>query len=57
MFLTPLFTIPTSTSADLTGNISAQLGDPGTLTLVVIVASIPFIFYFLKKVIGLIPKR
>ena len=49
--------LPTSTITDLLANVSAQVTDTGTLALVVGVIAIPFAFYFLKKVIALIPKR
>jgi len=49
------FTLPASTTADLT----AQVG--GIITsvwvLVAIAIGIPLAFYILRKVIGLIPKR
>lgn len=57
MFLTPLFQIPSSTVTDLTANVTGQLGDVGTLTLVVGVASIGLIFYVIKKIIALVPKK
>jgi hypothetical protein len=53
----PMFTVPTTTATDLTANITSQLGDVGTLALIVIVASIPLAFYVIKKIISLIPKR
>jgi hypothetical protein len=33
------------------------MADPGTLTVIALVAGIPLAFYVIKKLIGLIPKR
>jgi hypothetical protein len=52
-----MFTVPTSTASQLTANISSQVSDPGTLTLLALVAGIPLAFYVIKKLIALIPKR
>ena len=54
---TAMFEVPTTTASDLTANITSQLGDTGTLALIVIVASIPLAFYVIKKIIGLVPKK
>jgi H2-forming N5,N10-methylenetetrahydromethanopterin dehydrogenase-like enzyme len=51
-----VFVTPTSTASSLTANISSQLGDVGTLTLVVLVAAIPLVFYVIHQLIGLVPK-
>lgn len=55
--LAAFITIPTSTPTDLTAQITDQIGDVGTLAVLVLVAGIPLFFYVVKKVIGLIPKR
>ena len=52
-----MFTVATGTGSALTANISSQLSDPGTLTVVAIAAGIPLAFYVIKKLIGLLPKR
>lgn len=52
-----MFQIPTSTSASLTANVTSLLADPGLLAVVLIVAGVPFGFYVIKKLIGLIPKK
>jgi len=52
-----MFTVPTSTVDSLTANINSQLGDTGTLAVVVLVAGIPLAFYVIKKLIALIPKK
>lgn len=49
-----MFQIPTSTPTDLLANVQDQLADPGTLALVVLIVSVPFAFYVIKKVIGLV---
>lgn len=51
-----MFEVPQSVAASTTSNLTAQLADAGTLTLVVLVAAIPLTFYVIKKVIGLFPK-
>jgi len=56
-YSTAMFEVPTTTASDLTANITSQLGDTGTLALIVIVASIPLAFYVIKKIIGLVPKK
>lgn len=52
-----MVTVPTSTVTSLLANVGAQISDAGTLALVVGVIAIPFAFYVIKKLIGLIPKR
>lgn len=49
--------IPTSTIASVFTTIGDQLSDTGTLLILVAVIGIPFGFWFLKKVIGLFPKK
>lgn len=51
-----MFQVPTSTVSSLTANITSQLADTGTLTVLVMAVSIPLVFYVAKKVIGLFPK-
>lgn len=52
-----MITVPTSTATDLLANVSSQISDTGTLTLVLAVVGIPFAFYVIKKLIALIPKK
>jgi NAD(P)H-hydrate repair Nnr-like enzyme with NAD(P)H-hydrate dehydratase domain len=51
-----VFTVPTSTATNLTADVSSQLGDVGTLALIVIVAAIPLVFYVIHQLLGLVPK-
>jgi len=51
-----MFEVASGTAASLTANITDQLSDPGTLALVVLVASIPLAFYVIRRIIGLVPK-
>lgn len=51
-----MFDVPTSTASALTANVTSQLGDPGFLTVIVLAAAIPLVFYVAKALIGLIPK-
>ena len=52
-----MFTVPTSTVASLTANVTSQITDPGTLAVLVLVAGIPLAFYVIHKLLGLIPGR
>ena len=49
-------TVPSSTVSDLLASVSNIITDPGILGLIIIAASIPLVFYFVKQVIGLLPK-
>ena len=49
------FTLPASTTADLTAQVGGIISS--TWVLVAIAIGIPLAFYILRKVIGLIPKR
>ena len=49
--------VPTSTVTSLLANVGSQISDTGTLALVVGVVAIPFAFYVIKKLIGIIPKK
>lgn len=51
-----MFDVPTSTASALTANVTSQLGDPGFLTVIVLAAAIPLVFYVARALIGLIPK-
>jgi len=51
-----MFQVPTSTGAELLANVSSQFADPGTLAIVALAAGIPFAFYVIRKLIGLVPK-
>lgn len=51
-----MFTVATSTAENLLANVTDQLGDAGTLLLLVMVAAIPLFFYVVKRIIGLVPK-
>jgi len=48
--------VPTSTVASLISTVGSQLGDTGTLAVLVFAAGVPFAFWFIHKLIGLIPK-
>lgn len=50
-----MFTVPTSTATQLLANVTSQLSDVGTLTVVVLAAGIPLAFYVIRRLIGLIP--
>lgn len=52
-----LFAVPTSTASSLTANVGDQLGDPGTLLVIGVVAGIYLVFYVIAKLIGMIPKH
>lgn len=54
--MTPLFVIPTSTAPNLLANVSQLLADPGTLAVIVVAVGVPFGFYVLHQLIGLVPK-
>lgn len=51
-----MFTIPTSTASLIVANISSLVGDPGLLTLLALVAGVPFGFWVVKRLIGFVPK-
>lgn len=53
---TAVFTIPTSTAPDLTGNIGATFGDTGLLTLVEYIGAAYGALWLGKRVLGFIPK-
>lgn len=53
----PVFTIPTSTAANLMAQASGVFTDPGMLSVILVVVGVPFGFYLAKKIISLIPKR
>lgn len=55
--LTALFTVPTTSATDLLANVSSQFTDSGLWVLVLAVAAIPLVFYVIKKLIALVPKR
>jgi hypothetical protein len=48
--------IPTSTAADISANAGAQLGDPGTLTVLEWVGGAIFVFWLIHQLLGLIPR-
>jgi len=50
-------TIPTSTVDSLLAQASSQISDPGTLLVIVLALGIPFAFYVIRKLIGLVPKK
>jgi len=43
-------------SSGLLANVSDQLSDVGTLTILAVAAGIPLAFYVIKRLIALIPK-
>lgn len=48
--------VPSSTVASLQTVAAGQISDSGTLLIVVLAAGVPFAFYVIHKLIGLIPK-
>jgi hypothetical protein len=50
------FVAPTGTQATLSANVGSQVSDPGTLELVLLAIGVPFAFYVIHALIGLIPK-
>lgn len=55
--LVALFQVPSSTATDLLATVSGQFTDPGTWLVVLAVIAIPLVFYIIKRIIGLFPKR
>jgi len=53
--LTPI-PVPTSTASDALAFVGAQIADPGTYLLVLLVVGVPFAFYLVKKIRGVVPK-
>jgi len=51
-----LFVVPTSTASQALAYVTGTLGDAGFLTVLVVAAGIPLVFYVAKQLIGLIPK-
>jgi len=51
-----MFTVPTSTAQQVLANVSTTLSDTGFLTILVVAAAIPLVFYVASRLIGLIPK-
>jgi len=51
-----MFEITTSTASDVLANVSSQLSDAGTLTLIALAAGVPLAFYVIRRIIGLLPK-
>lgn len=48
--------VPTSTTHDLLASVSNVFTDTGMLSIVVIAAALPLVFWLARKVIGLFPK-
>jgi H2-forming N5,N10-methylenetetrahydromethanopterin dehydrogenase-like enzyme len=51
-----MFSVPTSTATEVLANVSSTLADTGFLTILVVAAAIPLVFYVARQIIGLIPK-
>jgi len=49
-------TVPTSTTHDLLASVSNVFTDTGMLSIVVIAAALPLVFWLAHQVIGLLPK-
>jgi hypothetical protein len=49
-------TIPTTLTPALSANVGDQVGDPGTLLIIGIVAGVPLFFYVVKQLIELLPR-
>jgi len=48
--------VPTSTQASISSVVGTQLSDPGTLLILILAAGVPFAFWFISRLIGLLPK-
>jgi len=51
-----LFAVPTSTAPSLTANVGDQLGDPGTLSVIGVIAGIYLVFYVIRQLLSMVPK-
>ena len=51
-----MVTIPTTLGTEFLANVGTQITDPGTLAVIGIVIGLPLAFWFVKRVIGLVPK-
>jgi len=51
-----MFEVPSTTASSVLANLTSQLADTGTLTLIAIVAAVPLAFYVIRRVVGLFPK-
>jgi hypothetical protein len=49
--------MPTDFPNKLTANVSSQLGDLGTLTVLALMAGIPLTFYVIHQLVALMPRR
>jgi hypothetical protein len=50
-----MFDVATSTGNDLLANVTSQLSDTGTLTIIAIAAGVPLAFYVIRRLVALIP--
>lgn len=50
------FDIPATLAASTTDNLTAQLADTGTLSVIALAVLVPLAFYVARRVIGLFPK-
>ena len=55
--LTALFTVPTSTMSDLAAVLTDTFIDAGTWKLVILVIGLPLVFWGIKRIAGLFPKK
>jgi len=51
-----MFTVDATTGSSVLANVSSQLSDAGTLTIIALAAGIPLAFYVIRRIIGLLPK-
>ena len=51
-----MFEVPTSTASQFLANVTSQIADTGTLTVIALAAGIPLAFYVIRRLVGLIPK-
>jgi hypothetical protein len=51
-----MVTLPVSFGTDFLANVGDQISDPGLLAVILIAVGIPFAFWFIKRVAGVIPK-
>jgi hypothetical protein len=48
--------LPSSTAPDALAFVGGQIADPGTYLLILLVVGVPFAFYLVKKIRGVVPK-
>ena len=51
-----MWTLPTTTATDLVAYVSNLVADAGTFSVILLAGGVPFAFYVVGRLIGLIPK-